>query len=126
MRASLTALATAATLALSLVAGGAMAQSAPKPAGQQQPAQQTQSQTKSTSTTSSKPQVGSKYLVTGVQSSLNVRSGPGTNYQVVGSLRPKDSVTVVAKSKDGNWSQISFGPKGSKGWVADIYLTPAR
>ncbi|WP_349407988.1 SH3 domain-containing protein [Pseudalkalibacillus sp. SCS-8] len=51
--------------------------------------------------------------------SLNIRSGPGTNHSVVGSLRKGDKVDVLQR-KEG-WSQIQYNQL--KGWVAERYLT---
>ena len=52
-------------------------------------------------------------------SSLNVRSGPGTNYKVVDWLKKGDVVTVL---KDGStWDYVQFD-NGSKGYVNDKHL----
>lgn len=51
--------------------------------------------------------------------SLNVRSGPGTNYKVVDWLQKGDVVTVL---QDGaTWDYVQFG-NGSKGYVNDKHL----
>jgi len=50
---------------------------------------------------------------------LNVRSGPGTNYKVIGSLKNNVSVSVYSQSKLG-WSQIGF--KGKRDYVSSKYL----
>lgn len=47
--------------------------------------------------------------------SLNVRSGPGTNYRVVDTLRPGETVDVT--SRRGSWYQIDGG-----GWASAAYL----
>ncbi len=52
-------------------------------------------------------------------SSLNVRSGPGTGYAVIGTLSYGTAVTVTGTS--GTWSSIS-SPRS--GWVASQYLRP--
>ncbi len=54
-----------------------------------------------------------------VSSVLNVRSGPGTDYDKVGSLHCGDIVTVL--SQEGDWSQVSFG--SVTGYVSNEYLT---
>lgn len=53
---------------------------------------------------------------------LNVRSGPGTNYRVVGKLKKGAWVSMysVAKDKPG-WTYITYGNK-LKGYVASRYL----
>lgn len=51
---------------------------------------------------------------------LNVRSGPGTLYPVVGLMRQGDQADILARSSDGNWWQVMFGD-GSDGWIfADL------
>lgn len=46
---------------------------------------------------------------------INVRGGPGTNYNIVGAAQQGQRFTVKAKSPDGNWWQIDFN--GQDGWV---------
>lgn len=45
---------------------------------------------------------------------LNVRSGPGLSYDVIGQLKRNESVAILASSDD--WYQIDY--KGKKGWIA--------
>lgn len=52
---------------------------------------------------------------------LNVRSGPGTNYPVVGSLKKGDAVDIVARSKDSQWAKVSL-PKIAEAWASAQYL----
>lgn len=47
--------------------------------------------------------------------SLNVRSGPGTNYRVVDVLQPGETVEVTSQS--GGWYQLANG-----GWASGNYL----
>lgn len=51
---------------------------------------------------------------------LNVRSGPGTDYSVIGSLAPRSIVSVTATR--GNWSAIAY--QGRTGYVASRYISP--
>jgi len=53
--------------------------------------------------------------ITPKNSSLNVRRGPGTNYEVIGQLRKTDSAPVIGISPDGAWLSINFA--GQQGWV---------
>jgi len=54
-----------------------------------------------------------------ISPSLNVRSGPGTNYKVVDWIQKGEIVNVL---KDGNkWDYIEF-TNGKKGYVSDHYL----
>src|SRR6185503_16513555 len=52
------------------------------------------------------------------QTDLNVRSGPGTNYPVVGSLQGGETVDVG--SCTGSWCRVSFG--GGSGFASRSYL----
>ncbi len=49
---------------------------------------------------------------------VNVRSGPGTDYQLLGSLRMGDTARGLGKTTGGDWIQIVWpqGPDGT-GWV---------
>jgi len=53
-----------------------------------------------------------------IQQKLNVRSGPGTDFNSVGTLNPQDVVSLIGKDSNGAWLQIEFsaGPEG-KGWI---------
>lgn len=66
------------------------------------------------STPAPAPSTTTKYVK--VNSSLNVRSGPSTNYSVVGSLSNGTKVTVYEESN--GWSRIGNGR-----WVSSQYLT---
>jgi hypothetical protein len=46
---------------------------------------------------------------------LNVRSGPGTSYDLLGRLNAGQSAPVTGKSADEHWWQITF--EGRSGWV---------
>ena len=58
-----------------------------------------------------------------VTQQVNVRSGPGTSFDALGTLNPQDSVTLTGKNADGTWLQIAFtsGP-GGRGWIAAGYI----
>ena len=58
-----------------------------------------------------------------VQQQINVRSGPGTDFNSLGTLNPQDVVSLTGKDADGSWLQIAFaaGPDG-KGWVSAGFL----
>lgn len=55
---------------------------------------------------------------------LNVRSGPGTGYLVVGSLASGSQVTATARNARGDWLRIADAnlPAGA-GWASAAYLT---
>ncbi|MCX7669234.1 MAG: SH3 domain-containing protein, partial [Anaerolineae bacterium] len=54
---------------------------------------------------------------------LNIRSGPGTAYPVVGRLQRDDEAKVIGKSEDGKWWQIEV--KEGKGWVSGEFVAPS-
>jgi uncharacterized protein YraI len=58
-----------------------------------------------------------------VQQQLNVRSGPGTDFNSLGTLNPQDIVSLTGKDPNGAWLQIDFaaGPEG-KGWVNAAFV----
>ena len=58
-----------------------------------------------------------------VQQQLNVRSGPGTGFNSLGTLNPQDVVKLTGKDSNGAWLQIDFqaGPEG-KGWVHAAFV----
>ncbi|AIQ14526.1 hypothetical protein PDUR_23510 [Paenibacillus durus] len=52
--------------------------------------------------------------------SLRIRSGPGTGYDVIGSLEARDAVTIL--SRRSGWLKIRT-KGGAIGWVAEPYVT---
>lgn len=58
-----------------------------------------------------------------IQQQLNVRSGPGTDFNSLGTLNPQDLVSLTGKDPNGSWLQIEFtpGPEG-KGWVNAAFV----
>ena len=57
-----------------------------------------------------------------VTSNVNVRSGPGTNYGVVSTVRRGEQVDV--QQCEGSWCYIS--KPGPDGWVSSTYLSNGR
>ena len=54
---------------------------------------------------------------------LNVRSGPGTVYPIVGVLSQGDTVEVVVKNATGDWLQILYLANAEgRGWIAAAYV----
>lgn len=61
--------------------------------------------------------------VTGA-SVLNIRSGPGTNFPVVGAARSGDTGTIVGRSQDGRWWVVDAPSlPGGVGWVSADFVT---
>lgn len=54
--------------------------------------------------------------------SVNVRTGPGTNYRVIDTLRPGEYVAITGQS--GGWCRVN--QSGPNGWVSCAYLTDGR
>lgn len=77
--------------------------------------------TQTAGNTNSKPATLTSYTryVATQSLSLNVRSGPGTDYRVVRSLKKGSKVTVIATS--GSWSKI-----GNNEWVSTSYLSASQ
>ncbi|MEZ4675625.1 MAG: SH3 domain-containing protein [Caldilineaceae bacterium] len=51
-----------------------------------------------------------------VSTGLNMRSGPGIDYAVIGALSAGDSAQILGKNEAGNWWQVQ-GSDGSQGWL---------
>jgi uncharacterized protein YraI len=50
-----------------------------------------------------------------INSNMNVRGGPGTNYNIVGGANQGERYPVTGKSTDGTWWQLDYN--GQVGWV---------
>lgn len=54
---------------------------------------------------------------------INVRSGPGERYAVLGTIRNGTRVEVVGRSEDEEWLQVIYPPRSSlHGWVDAAFL----
>ncbi len=60
--------------------------------------------------------------VTTSADALNVRSGPDTNYPIVGTRAPGASVVVDGRDASSDWLQISLASGGEIGWVSASYV----
>src|SRR5215207_8709226 len=58
-----------------------------------------------------------------VQQQINVRSGPGTGFNSLGTLNPQDVLQLTGKDPHGAWLQVNFqaGPE-DKGWVNAAFV----
>ena len=63
--------------------------------------------------------IQTRYKVTTKDGPLNIRSGPGKGYKVIGKV-PKGA-TVLSDEETNNWFKISYN--GTVGWVNGNYLT---
>jgi uncharacterized protein YraI len=46
---------------------------------------------------------------------VNVRSGPGTEYTIIGKLTPAESLDITGQNGDNDWLRVNFN--GQEGWV---------
>ena len=54
---------------------------------------------------------------------LNIRSGPGTNFPVIGAARNGDTGTIVGRSQDGRWWVVDAPSlPGGVGWVSADFV----
>ncbi|MDP3139730.1 MAG: SH3 domain-containing protein, partial [Burkholderiaceae bacterium] len=54
---------------------------------------------------------------------LNVRSGPGTDYNVLGMIQPDTVMLLTGKNESATWLQIEYaGGPGGQGWVNTAYV----
>ena len=77
----------------------------------------------STGTPSPTPTATPKLIPTAVvkAENLNLRSGPGTIYNIVGGLKQGDCLKVTGRNPEGNWLKV-ICPDGKEGWVASSQL----
>lgn len=57
----------------------------------------------------------------GSQIQLNLRTGPGTEYRIVGSVETGDRVSILERKT--KWTRVRL-PNGEKGWIPVGYLEP--
>jgi len=53
---------------------------------------------------------------------LNMRTGPGVEYDCIGVARKGDVLDIVARTPAADWLKV-IGPDGTEGWVAAAYVT---
>ena len=71
------------------------------------------------STPSITPTVNYKVKVTA--NVLNIRSGPGTKYDVVGKIKDGGVYTIIEESKDGKWGLLKSYVDNRNGWISLNY-----
>lgn len=52
---------------------------------------------------------------------LNIRTGPGANFDVVGQLARGDGIDLIGRNADNSWVEIQV-PGGASGWVSTRYI----
>ena len=55
---------------------------------------------------------------------MNIRSGPSTDYEVVGDAIAGEEFAITGKNTDGNWWQIDF--RGESGWIYAPFVVAAE
>ena len=53
---------------------------------------------------------------------LNMRTGPGTNYETITTLPPNTQVILEARNADTSWLLVHTQDGASRGWLASLYL----
>lgn len=53
---------------------------------------------------------------------INIRQGPGTNYNIIGAANKGERFKITGKNQDGSWWQIDY--KGQAGWVFGQLVAP--
>ncbi|MCB0111323.1 MAG: SH3 domain-containing protein, partial [Caldilineaceae bacterium] len=56
-----------------------------------------------------------------VNQGMNVRSGPGTNYSIIGAAQAGDQYVITGKDNSGGWWQVDFN--GQSGWLFGQLVT---
>ena len=74
-----------------------------------------------TNITPAPPEGGDSTFVT--TDTINVREGPGNEYDSLGKLEAGTIIQVTGYSEDGRWASLVL-PGGGIGWVNTGYLTP--
>ncbi len=59
-----------------------------------------------------------------INTNMNVRGGPGTNYSILGTASPGQQFPITGKNPAGNWWQIDYN--GRAGWVFGQLVTAAH
>jgi uncharacterized protein YraI len=57
---------------------------------------------------------------------VNVRKGPGTDFDALGTLNAKETAALTGRDASGSWLQIAYSAApGGKGWVAAAFIQSA-
>lgn len=59
-----------------------------------------------------------------VNSAINVRGGPGTNYNIIGGANAGERFRVTGRNQDGTWWQVDYN--GQAGWLFAELITPVN
>lgn len=53
---------------------------------------------------------------------VNVRSGPGTSFDIIATVTPNTEVRRIGVSAAGDWVEVTL-PDGVRGWIANVLLS---
>jgi uncharacterized protein YraI len=56
---------------------------------------------------------------------VNIRSGPGTDYEIIGTLNANTAMPIIGRNTDASWWQIKFAD-GTTGWVAAAVVSASN
>jgi len=56
---------------------------------------------------------------------VNIRSGPGINYNVIGTLNANTTMPIIGRNGDSSWWQIGI-TDGANGWVSDSVVNASN
>lgn len=65
-------------------------------------------------------------VVFNVQQFVNVRSGPGTEYAIVGEAKLGSRLSLVEWNADETWCKVLFDDDSALGWIHHRYIRPAE
>ncbi len=99
---------------ISMAAAFSLALAAAAPAMAQTPAPSTTPEP-STVVPTAAPLTASTALFATANFTVNVRSGPGTQYTILDKARRGDALDITGKLADGTWLRVNFN--GQEGWV---------
>lgn len=54
---------------------------------------------------------------------VNVRKGPGVQFEIAGKLPANSTSVILGKNEDGKWLQIAFPDPSKPGWVSTAFVT---
>lgn len=78
-----------------------------------------------TSTPTQQTENGSRFTGTVKSATLNVRSGPGTGYLVIGVLKEGDKLEILEQNAKGDWWRVCcLSGTDVRGWVSANFITP--
>ncbi len=88
-------------------------------------APQTPTQANATPTVASTPTPSKPQLKVTAEGKVNIRSGPGTNYHVIGQVSNGQTFEIVGRDSSGKWYEFCCF-NGKKGWIYSKLVTTSN